>query len=100
MTLTSSRPLPRPPSLPPPQRDLSVLYEDVMRLAGAETAVPVDFVNRAQRLLLANGGYDVEAARRAAQSLTVKVRGAGAPWARRGAWRAHPWERAVRSTPY
>lgn len=70
------------------QRDFGQLYEDAVKLAsaagvpppmassGADAAVPVpaDVVNRAQRLLLSTGGYDVEATARDAQQLQVKVR--------------------------
>ena len=89
----------RPVSPPPPpfpahrrahlQRDLGQLYDDAMRLAtdaphhagyrGGGEAVPADVLNRAHRLLLSTGGYDVEAAARDAHQLQVKVGGRGRP---------------------
>ncbi len=73
---------PARPPLAPLQRDLGQLYDDAMRLASADAphhagadAVPADVLNRAQRLLLSTGGYDVEAAARDAHQLHVNVSG-------------------------
>lgn len=50
--------------------------------------MPADVLNKAQRLLLSTGGYDVEAVARDAQQLQVKVRaGVEERW-----WRCPSWE--------
>lgn len=61
------------------QRDLAQLYDDAQRLGGAATrdddaTVAPDVVNRAQRLLLLTGGFDIEAATREAHDLQLRVR--------------------------
>ena len=59
------------------QRDLSQLYEDAVRMGtgarAGEQASAAEVMNRAQRLLLSTGGFDVEAAAREAQLLQLKV---------------------------
>ena len=70
-----------------PQRDFSQLFDDAERLAAPPlhanghndavvdmSDVPPDVVNRAQRLLLSTGTFDVQAAERDAQELQFKVR--------------------------
>ena len=57
------------------KRDLAQLLDDALLLATASAGptLPGDVVNRAQRLLLSEGGFDVDASTRESRSLTLKV---------------------------